>query len=286
MKWSFAQAGLVAAGLVGIIIILLFQQITTNNEQDYYLLREVMEASMLESIDLAYYRDTGEVKMVQEKFVENFTRRFAESVNYTSTGYTIRFYDIMEYPPKASVIIDTGIGTYTVYGDAYQYDIANQLDGILEANDGKKDNPNKPNTCKSITRRYITIPYGSGGSIGYDDVEIVSPGPGYKIQSVNFVRKISTMNDVYTYLNTYSSMYPNAHTSPWRITDNTQLSNNSFAPNVSGVKLKISGDNKISWSANYQCGEKFVLTTAGGQKTDPVCLVGVVYDVIWKKEGC
>ena len=114
MKWSFAQVGLVTAGLVGIIIILLFQQITVNNEQDYYLLREVTEAAMLDSIDLAYYRDTGKVKMIQEKFVENFTRRFAESVNYTSTGYSIRFYDIMEYPPKVSIIIETGIGTYTI----------------------------------------------------------------------------------------------------------------------------------------------------------------------------
>lgn len=133
MKWSFAQVGLVAAGLVGVVIILLFKQITTNNEQDYYLLREVAEAAMLDSIDLAYYRDTGEVKMVQEKFVENFTRRYAEAVNYTSTGYTIRFYDIMEMPPKVSIIIETGIGTYTVYGSAEDYNIANQLDAILEA---------------------------------------------------------------------------------------------------------------------------------------------------------
>ncbi len=133
MKWSFAQVGLVAAGLVGVVIILLFQQITTNNEQDYYLLREVAEAAMLDSIDLAYYRDTGEVKMIQEKFVENFTRRYAEAVNYTSTGYTIRFYDIMEMPPKVSIIIETGIGTYTVYGSAEDYNIANQLDAILEA---------------------------------------------------------------------------------------------------------------------------------------------------------
>ena len=132
MKWSFAQVGLIAAGLVGIVIILLFQQITVNNEQDYYLLREVTEAAMLDSIDLAYYRDTGEVKMIQEKFVENFVRRFSESVNYSSTGYSIRFYDIMEYPPKVSVIIETGIGTYKIYGDAENYNIANQLDAILE----------------------------------------------------------------------------------------------------------------------------------------------------------
>ena len=134
MKWSFAQVGLVAAGLCGIVIIILFQRITTNNEQDYYLLREVTEAAMLDSIDLSYYRDTGEVKIVQEKFVENFTRRFSESVNYTSTGYTITFYDIIESPPKASIIINNGIGSVQVYHtDEQDFSIQNKLDGILEA---------------------------------------------------------------------------------------------------------------------------------------------------------
>lgn len=133
MKWSFAQVGLIAAGLVGIVIILLFQQITTNNEQDYYLLREVTKAAMLESVDLAYYRDTGEVKIVQEKFIENFTRRFAESVNFTSEGYTIRFYDIIESPPKVSIVINTDVGDYTIYEETDSYSIANQLDAILEA---------------------------------------------------------------------------------------------------------------------------------------------------------
>ena len=139
MKWSFAQVGLVMFGLVGVIIILLFQQITTNNEQDYYLLREVTEAAMLDSIDLAYYRDTGDVKIIQEKFVENFTRRFAESVNYTSTGYTISFYDIMETPPKVSIHIANSVGEYKVDFDMqkdapyFEATVQNQLDAILEA---------------------------------------------------------------------------------------------------------------------------------------------------------
>ena len=74
MKWSFASVGLVAAGLVGVVIILLFQNLTVNNEEDYYLLKEILEASMIDSVDLAYYRDTGKLKIVQEKLVENFTR--------------------------------------------------------------------------------------------------------------------------------------------------------------------------------------------------------------------
>ena len=89
MKWSFASVGLIVLGLVGITIIMLFEQITTSNENDYYLLKEVTEASMIDAIDISYYRDTGELKIVKEKFVENFTRRFSESTLLTGTGYTI-----------------------------------------------------------------------------------------------------------------------------------------------------------------------------------------------------
>ena len=76
MRWSFASVGVIVAGIIGIVIILLFQQITTNNESDYYLLKEITEAAMIESIDVSHYRETGELKIVREKFVENFLRRY------------------------------------------------------------------------------------------------------------------------------------------------------------------------------------------------------------------
>ena len=138
MKYAFVSAGIIAFGLIGLTLLFLFGALTVNNEQDYYLLREVTKAAMLESVDLAYYRDTGEVKIVQEKFVENFTRRFAESVNFTSEGYTIRFYDIIESPPKVSIVINTDIGDYTIYEETDSYSIANQLDAILEAKKKKR----------------------------------------------------------------------------------------------------------------------------------------------------
>ena len=52
MKWSFASVGMIVLGITGIAIILLFQQITTSNENDYYLLKEITEASMIESMDI------------------------------------------------------------------------------------------------------------------------------------------------------------------------------------------------------------------------------------------
>ena len=111
MKWSFASVGVIVMGIFGIVIILLFSEITVSNEQDYYTLKEATEAAMIESVDVAYYRLSGQIKISQEKFVENFTRRYSESTLFIGTKYTISFFDIMEVPPKVTIMIDTGIET-------------------------------------------------------------------------------------------------------------------------------------------------------------------------------
>ncbi len=132
MKWSFTGVGLIVFGLIGLTIILLFEQITTSNENDYYLLKEITNAAMVDSIDIAYYRETGDLKIVREKFVENFTRRYSESTLFIGTSYVISFYDIMEVPPKVTVLIDTGLGQYRIFNDVDNYNVQNTLTGILE----------------------------------------------------------------------------------------------------------------------------------------------------------
>ena len=139
MKWSTVTVGVMILGIIGVSIILLFQQLTTTNENDYYLLKEITEAAMVDSIDISYYRETGNLKIVREKFVENFTRRFAESTLIIGTKYTIKFFDIMEEPPKVSVRIDTGIDNYKIYNTSGNYEVLNQLTGIFEYV-GKSDN--------------------------------------------------------------------------------------------------------------------------------------------------
>ncbi|MDO5568549.1 MAG: DUF5411 family protein [bacterium] len=133
MKWSFATIGAIMLGLTGLSVIVLFQNLTTKNEQDYYLIKEVTEASMLEAVDKAYYRSTGELKISQEKFVENFTRRYIASATYDFTGYSIEFYDIIESPPKVSIRIINKTNVTTKYqtSENDQFDIVNQLDAIL-----------------------------------------------------------------------------------------------------------------------------------------------------------
>ena len=115
MKWSFASVGLIMLGLFGILIIMLFNDITVSNEQDYYNLKDVAEAAMIDAIDVAYYRLTGEFKMSKEKFVENFTRRFTQTSTFGAGNYEIEFYQITEYPAKVSVKIVDKTSTYNIY---------------------------------------------------------------------------------------------------------------------------------------------------------------------------
>lgn len=138
MKWSFASVGVIIMGLFGLLIIILFNEITVSNEQDYYTLKDATEATMIESVDIAYYRITGEIKISQEKFVENFTRRFTETSTFGQGNYSIYYYQISEYPAKVSLRIVDSTNSYNIYNtysvdiDATQINVVNELSAILD----------------------------------------------------------------------------------------------------------------------------------------------------------
>jgi len=122
-------------GLIGLVIIVLFIQLTVNSDEEYYLLKEVTEASMYDAIDFAYYRDTGDLKIIKEKFTESFLRRFAESTNLTAQGFEIKIYNVVESPPKVSVEIISQLGERTILNtEPTEYSVLNELDAILEFN--------------------------------------------------------------------------------------------------------------------------------------------------------
>ena len=133
MKESMWGYMLIALGLVVITIIVLVQNITTTQEEDYYLTREILQASMIDAIDYGTFRSTGEISMIKEKFVEVFIRRFAESIS-GSKDYTLEFYDISENPPKATVRVLTNSGDVTVSENAadFNVDLNTFMTGILE----------------------------------------------------------------------------------------------------------------------------------------------------------
>lgn len=112
---------------------MLVQNLTTTSTQDYYVIKEITEASMIDAVDYSYYRKYGEIKINKEKFYESFFRRFAETTSLNTT-YTVSFYGVYEAPPKASVEIKSKSNTFTVLGDATTVDMVERIDSILEGN--------------------------------------------------------------------------------------------------------------------------------------------------------
>lgn len=139
MKYAYLSLGMILVGMFGLVFIVMFEDVTVNNESEYYVLKEAMEASMLESVDYACYRigdgcGNHDIKILEQKFVENFTRRFAASINGNVSEYEIQFYDIMEMPPKATVVIRGRTQSYILSTDSgsSSFDLTNNLSGILE----------------------------------------------------------------------------------------------------------------------------------------------------------
>ena len=259
MKWSFATIGVILIGIFGVSIIMLFQTVTTTNENDYYLLKEVTEAAMIDAIDIPYYRETGDLKIVREKFVENFTRRYAESTLLVAGDYEIYFYDIMETPPKVSILIDTYVGKFEVAGNADDYNIQNKLDAILEYT-GKNtfassssiyyDNPY---TAKTYSHEYYAMPSRNGSSFNVQysvkvPLELVAPNiENVKIESVEYVGNVTNQGVLGMALLNNKLSYNG-------VTTNYNQFISNFATNVSNVNTSYYNC-KESGNADYVCDD-------------------------------
>ena len=133
MKESLWGYWIILLGIMILSVMMLFQNYTTTTEQDYYLVKEVTEAALADAIDWAHFRKYGEMRIVKEKFVEDFTRRFSETVNINK-DYNIKFYDIYEAPPKVSGKVTTKTDKFTIFTDTTSVDVVNKIDAILELN--------------------------------------------------------------------------------------------------------------------------------------------------------
>ena len=131
MKETIWAWFVLVVGIVCLVAVFFFQRIVNTSEHNYYILKEVTEAAMWDSIDLGYYRKTeGKVKRIEEKLVDSFIRRFAQTANL-SRKYLIQIYDVNEVPPKVSIKVSS-VESGTVINDVYNFDIVNKLDAIFE----------------------------------------------------------------------------------------------------------------------------------------------------------
>ena len=136
MKETYWLILILILGIICIAFINFFQTYTNTDEQNYMLLKEVTEAAMYDAVDMDAYKLYGTVRINREKFVENFVRRFSESVTLGNT-YVIEIYDVNETPPKVSLKVSTKLRSNVTAvsfskSEAIDFDIENRLDAILE----------------------------------------------------------------------------------------------------------------------------------------------------------
>lgn len=130
MQASYWGWWLIVLGVAIVGLITTVNGITVNETQDSYAIREIVDASMMESVDWAYYRDYNEIKIDKEKFMEVFIRRLPTALGVNGT-YEVNFYAIYEAPPKVSVEIRSNSGTdFINVGD---YDTTTRISSIIQA---------------------------------------------------------------------------------------------------------------------------------------------------------
>ena len=130
MKESFWGYMVIVLGVVAIAVIWFIANSTRTDQHNFYLLRETVEASMLDSVDLAVYRQTGEIEINEATFIENFLRRFANNADLSNT-YVIEIYDISTKPPTVSMKVSSA-SDVTATGDIISFNMINNIDAILE----------------------------------------------------------------------------------------------------------------------------------------------------------
>ena len=133
MKESMWGAMVIMLGVLAISVIYFFQNVTNTDEHNYTLLKETTEAAMYDAFDLTSYRRDGTIRIIQEKFIENFLRRFAENASLAHV-YKIDIYDINETPPKVSIKLSTADRSTStnITGETITFSVVNKIDAIIE----------------------------------------------------------------------------------------------------------------------------------------------------------
>ena len=108
MKESYWGYWLVMLGSFIIVVMMLTQNATTTNTQDYYQLKEVADSAIYESIDYAYFSQTHQIRMLKEVFVENFIRRFSNTISLTNT-YKIEGISESDEIKEGAIVTTTGL---------------------------------------------------------------------------------------------------------------------------------------------------------------------------------
>ena len=296
MRYSYAAVSMIFVGMLAFVILMVFQDITVNNEADYYSIKEAMEASMVESIDKSYYARTGELKIVEQKFVANFTRRFANGTMGNSNNYVIDFYDIMESPPKASVVIRNNTDLMVISKNST--DIVNSLTSILEATvdrssyDNKVCNGNIKTNSISVDGYYSNLAKGDSTSYRLKVANVKSMIDkdnifNLRISEIKDVKAIKGSVDKIRYDNTYVSYRANGS---WNSVPTGEQKKTGYEENncyVSNVEVRIKDATGQENDGYPVVGVKTLTTdvsVSGCNDSNRATLIK--YTVVWKYDYC
>lgn len=130
MKESIWGYLVIVLGVLTIGVIWFFANSTRTDQHNFNLLKETVESSMLDAVDLATYRKDGTIRIDEIMFVESFLRRFADNADLNNE-YVIEIYDINETPPKVSLKVSSRKET-TATNSVVEFDMVNNIDAILE----------------------------------------------------------------------------------------------------------------------------------------------------------
>lgn len=132
MNKGMLSVGIILLSVIALLLLNVLSNYSTGGELDYYLVKETVDAAMVDAIDTSYLRTCGLYRIDKEKFVESFLYRFADSVD-TARSYEIEIYDINEVPPKVSVRVDSLTAlTFNAQGEQLAANITTSYDAILE----------------------------------------------------------------------------------------------------------------------------------------------------------
>lgn len=301
MRWSFAIVSVLILCLFSMFALFFFEEVTISNEQDYYLLKENIEAAMFDAIDIAYYRDSGEIKMSKEKFIENFVRRFSE--NAKLGGYIIEGYDINEEPPKATIRVTNSTRSYNIYtgmggnqtkNEPTSVNIVNEVSGILETNEcymKKRLLSVAANFSKDKNYAYNQM-VNKGAHVKYE--EKLRDFKGYTAVQANYISSwrqyvLNTNNQGDT-LDTlwaqYRAMFSEMYDYSGGVTVGAVDSIDYFA-NIYMSKFKIESKNGVTnlvYDADYICPKLGEGTSAEGTQVW-ICQLGIIYEILYKKDN-
>lgn len=293
---------LIALGIGVITVMMLVQSYTTINQEDYYLLKEVTQAAMNDAIDYNHYRQYGELKINREKFVENFMRRFSESVK-GNKNYKVDFYDIYETPPKVSVKVSTKTSSFNVSGDTMDLDVTNSIDAILENNSTNtitaifyssgydycpEDRQDALGYCTLTNKQTLN----ETGILSYIQKKINDPNvsiENIKLVSSKYIGRMETEKDYNSYWEMFNNTY--LYTGGFGQDKSGRSIDKQIANEIVDVKLVVNND-LFAWNLKFKCHDDDGKTGKGskrgfgpgsedsyGNDIEGQCLIGIKYEL-------